>query len=288
MEVDEIKKVRADKLEKLVSNGIVPYGSKFVISDTIANTLDHFTEEKEIDRAKNEFVALASHQLRTPLSIINWYADGLLSGTVGGTPEGRKKYLDGIYQANRRMIELVDALLNVSRIDLGTIAIKPEPIQLKSMAMNILGEFEPQVKSKRLIVSVDYDESLPVVNADHKFMRVIIENLVSNAVKYTPSDGKITVRFKKQDPNILISVEDTGFGIPSSQKEKVFTKLFRADNVRAKDTDGTGLGLYIVKSVVEQTGGKVWFESTENKGTTFYVTLPLKGMRARDGIKELS
>ena len=115
-----------------------------------------------------------------------------------------------------------------------------------------------------------------------------LQNLLSNAMKYTPPEGKITVGIKKDGINILISVADTGYGIPKEVQPKIFTKMFRADNARVKDPDGTGLGLYIIKETIEKTGGKIWFESPgENKGSIFYVTIPLEGMQKKEGTKKL-
>ncbi len=118
------------------------------------------------------------------------------------------------------------------------------------------------------------------MQADPKLLRMVMQNILSNAVKYTPSGGKIKLTISvSDDKNIKIKISDTGYGIPKNQHSKIFTKLFRADNVRDKDTNGTGLGLYIVKSIVENSGGKIWFESPkENHGTTFYVTMPIKGL----------
>jgi two-component system sensor histidine kinase VicK len=113
---------------------------------------------------------------------------------------------------------------------------------------------------------------------DPDLTRIIFQNLLTNAVKYTPSGGKISLKIELRKKHVLIKISDTGYGVPKRQQRQLFTKLFRADNVRRQDTDGTGLGLYIVQSIVESAQGKVWFESEENKGTTFYVRLPLKGM----------
>jgi len=239
------------------------------------------TIEKEIDRAKSEFVSLASHQLRTPLTTIKWQAEALLAEDFGKISKKQKECLEGLYQANQRMIELVRALLNVSRIELGTLVVESEPTNLREIADSVLGELLPEIKNKKLNMKKSYDKNLAIINADTKLIRIVFQNLLSNAVKYTPEKGKVSLIIKKQKPDILIKVTDTGYGIPKAQQLKICTKLFRADNVRRKDPNGTGLGLYIVKSIVEKSGGKIWFESVEDKGTTFYVTIPLEGMKER-------
>lgn len=245
------------------------------------------THEKEVDKAKTEFVSLASHQLRTPLSAINWYTEMLINGDVGKPTPDQLKFLKEIYKGNQRMVDLVNALLDVSRIELGTFAIDPKNIKLNDLAHDIVKEMTHQAKLKKIEISENYQKDLPEILADPKLVQIIIQNLVSNAVKYTPEKGKVSLTITKKDPNILIEVKDTGMGIPKTQQDQIFGKLFRADNVRAKDTEGTGLGLYIVKAIVDQSGGSIRFESAEGRGTTFFVNLPLTGMPKKDGTKAL-
>ena len=241
-----------------------------------------------MDRAKNEFVSLASHQLRTPLSTVRWYAELLLAGDAGKISDDQKKYLEEIYNGNQRMIELVNSLLSVSRIDLGTFIIDTSPTDLREVCEIVLKELEPQIKGQVVRVEKVYDKDIPVIPADPKLVKIILQNLLSNSIKYTPPNGEVRVAIEKQENAILITVSDTGYGIPESQQYRVFTKMFRANNVRERDANGTGLGLYIVRSIVEQSGGKIWFKSVENKGTDFYVTIPLSGMKKKEGIKALT
>jgi len=252
------------------------------------NVFRDITHEKEVDKAKTEFVSLASHQLRTPLSAINWYTEMLLAGDAGKITKDQKQYLEEVYRSNKRMVELVNSLLNVSRIDLGTFAINPEPCDMSDVAKSILMELTPMIKTKKMKIEEFYDKSVGKINVDQKLIRIIFQNLLSNALKYTPEGGKVSVSIAKQGDNALIKVQDTGYGIPKKDQIRIFEKLFRADNIREKETDGTGLGLYIIKSILEQSGGKISFESEENKGTTFFVTIPLSGMKQKEGTKDLS
>jgi two-component system, OmpR family, sensor histidine kinase VicK len=151
----------------------------------------------------------------------------------------------------------------------------------------VLKEIKPLIADKKLKVIKKFGQAIPKVNLDDKLMRIVWQNLLSNALKYTPAKGQITISIAKDKTKVKIAVADTGMGIPKAQQKNIFTKLFRADNVREKETSGTGLGLYIVKSVIEQFGGKVWFKSIEKKGTTFYVTIPLKGIKAKTGTRGL-
>jgi signal transduction histidine kinase len=241
------------------------------------------TNEREIDKAKTEFVSLASHQLRTPLSAVNWYAEMLLAGDAGELNEKQKKYLDEVYRSNQRMVELVNALLDVSSLELGTFVSDPKSTDICKLAQDVIDEQKPQIDVKKLSFSFLCEESISRIQVDPKHLRMVVQNILSNAVKYTPEGGKIVLSISSTDKkNVLLKISDTGYGIPKNQQDKIFTKLFRADNVRDKDTDGTGLGLYIVKSIVENSGGKVWFKSSGeegNKGTVFYVTLPLDGVK---------
>lgn len=245
------------------------------------------TLEKDIDRTKTEFVSLASHQLRTPLTSINWYLEMILDGDAGKINKKQEEYLKEAKDGSQRMSDLVTALLNVSRLELGTFVVEPELVDLLEMSESVLKELQLQIKNKKLKVKTLYDKKLSKIKVDPKLMRIVFQNLLSNAIKYNSEEGKLEVVIKSENDNIRIEVTDTGYGIPEHQKDKIFSKLFRADNVREAVTDGTGLGLYIVKSIIEQTDGKIWFESKENKGTKFIVILPKSGMKARSGVKAL-
>lgn len=244
------------------------------------------THEKEVDRAKTEFVSLASHQLRTPLTAIKWYLESLLSGKYGKITKKQEQSLKEIFEGNRHMIELVESLLSVSRIELGTFVLEPREINLQEVFDGVHKEFHKEVERKEIAITHKYDASIPKLVIDPKFMHMVIQNLVSNAIKYTPSGGKIETSFEDVDRELVITVSDSGYGIPEDEQDKVFSKLFRARNVKRKETQGTGLGLYIVNAVVEQMGGVISFESQENKGTTFMIRIPLsKIMSTKKGVK---
>jgi signal transduction histidine kinase len=257
------------------------------------------SKEREVDKAKTEFVSLASHQLRTPLSAINWYAEMLLAGDAGKLNTEQEKYLKEVYAGNQRMVELVNALLNVSRLDLGTFIIEPKPTDVLELAKSVLNELQPQIKQKQLVIKENFGENIPQFQADEKLLRMVFQNLLSNSVKYTLPKGTVkvdvTVIIKDKTfgdkktirDSLAISVSDSGMGIPREQQAKIFTKLFRADNVMETETEGTGLGLYIVKSIIDQSGGEIWFESEQNKGTEFCILFPLSGMVSKEGSKKL-
>lgn len=270
--------------------------SPILLDGTVIGAVELFrnvSDELALDRAKSEFVALASHQLRTPISAIRWFTEMLLNEDTGPITEAQKEQLTQIDQSNQRMATLVDGLLNVSRVEMKNFSIKPELTDLATLSSAILMEERKKwQQEKPLTFAENYDENLPKLAVDPDIMKIIFQNLFSNAIKYTAENGKITIEISQEasdnkDTGIILKVIDTGYGIPEQQKEKIFTKLFRADNAKEKDTDGTGLGLYIVQSLVDEVGGKIWFTSKENEGTTFFVSLPKEGMKQKQGEKVL-
>jgi PAS domain S-box-containing protein len=251
------------------------------------------TKDNELDKAKSEFVSLASHQLRTPLSAINWYGEMLLNGDAGKLNRDQHEYIQEIFEGNQRMVELVNSLLDVSRLELGKLQNQPAVNDISELINSLEKELTPSIKDKQLTFT-KLVHAIPPVVADPKQLRMIVQNLLSNAVKYTPAKGSVTVTLRKATatdlaeakltsamPHWYFSVQDNGYGIPEEEKAKIFGKLFRADNVRKLDVEGTGLGLYIVKEVVQKMGGRVWFTSIESAGTTFYVILPFRSRHTK-------
>ncbi|HEU0085633.1 MAG TPA: PAS domain-containing sensor histidine kinase [Candidatus Paceibacterota bacterium] len=293
------------KGKKITINALTPYwmvrrdGTRFPISITVSpvsidgdvigavEVFRDISKEHELETAKNEFISLASHQLRTPLSTVSWYTEMLLAGDVGEITEEQKRYLGEIYVGNNRMINLVNALLNVSRIETSTIFIGNEPVDVAKVIDDVLSELEPLIEEKKHTIDKHYkDKKIPILRADKSIIHIIIQNLILNAVKYTGENGTITIDLESKQGLTLI-VKDTGYGIQKNQQNQIFTKLFRADNIQGIVTDGTGLGLYMVKKILEKLGGKIWFESEENKGSTFYVNWPASGMREQRGTTHL-
>jgi PAS domain S-box-containing protein len=250
------------------------------------------SKEKEIEKAKNEFVSLASHQLRTPLTGINWYLELLTGEHSQNLTKTQKSYLDEILESSQRMSELVTALLNVSRIEMGTFGVVPQPTNIIDLADEVIKELKPIIADKKLTV-VQRNDQIPLIAVDPKLFRIVYQNLLTNTMKYTPENGKVFVEHQLLEKVVKIGVIDNGVGIPKEEQAKIFSKMFRADNARQIDQQGTGLGLYIVKSIVNQSGGKIWFESpypAQNKdrsGTAFFVEIPISGMKSQAGSKAL-
>lgn len=287
--------VRKDGERVPVADSVSPFFDKVGKVFGCVLVFRDVTREREIDRVKTEFVSFASHQLRTPLSAINWYTEMLLSGDIGVVNSCQRDYLENIYHSNRRMVDLINSLLNVSRLEFGVFAIEPRKIDVIKLANDIIDENDQRISDRRLVVVRKFEKNILKLPFDKNLLSIIFQNLLVNAIKYTPEKGIIKFSISlvgKKD--IRIEISDSGCGISKDQQSKVFSKFFRGDNVVKKNTEGTGLGLYIAKMIVEHAGGKIWFKSPvsrmklkRNPGTAFYVEFPLSGMKKREGTKSI-
>lgn len=236
------------------------------------------TKEMEVDRAKSEFVSLASHQLKTPITSIRWLSEALQRGSLGKLLPEQEKYVAGMHEASERMVALINDILNVSRIETDTLAIRPEPFDVCELAKSVLDEQRHTAEEKKLSLTLIAAPEMPIVHMDKQLVRMLFQNLFSNAIKYTPEHGTVSCEIslaKAVRETIFVKIQDTGIGIPKAEQSRVFEKLHRASNALASVPDGTGLGLYLVKTIIDKVGGGITFESIEGKGTTFFVSIPV-------------
>jgi len=266
---------RKDKSKFPVSSVINPITLNKKIVGAV-ETFRDISKEKESDIAKTEFASLVSHQLRTPFATINWYIELLLSEDIGSLNKKQLEYLNEIYQASQRMVSLINVLLSISRIEMGITEFEKKSVNVVALAKTIINEEKLKIKDKNLEIKETYGKNIPKLMVDPKQLTIILQNLFSNAIKYSLKKGKIDFKIKHQGSNLIISIADSGIGIPENDQKNIFNRFFRGNNAKEKEPEGIGLGLYILKAVVKIMKGQVSFKSKINKGTTFYVTIPIK------------
>jgi len=235
----------------------------------------NLTREKIIDKLKSEFISIAAHQLRTPLSAIKWVIKMVLDGDAGKLNEEQEKLLFKGYQSNERIIALVNDMLNVSRIEDGRFGYSFKQDSFNDAVSGIVDSLSGIIKRKNIKFTLKKPAKIPSVYMDKQKIELVLQNLLENAVKYTPEYGKIEMGIELGDKLLRVRVEDNGVGIPDKDQEKLFSKFFRADNVIRMQTEGSGLGLFIAKNIIKKHGGEISCVSREGKGTKFVFTLPI-------------
>jgi signal transduction histidine kinase len=231
------------------------------------------TLRKEADRMKSDFVSFVSHQLRTPLSGMNWMLE--LANDTPGLPEDARGYIAEARESAQRLGGLVNDLLDVSRLESGRLTLTLEPVQLDAMTRSVLDEARALVAEKGHRITIESAQPAATIHVDAQLMRQAVANLVSNAIKYTPPGGTIVVVLSRENGHQRWMVKDSGIGIPKVAHARLFEKFFRADNAVVLETEGTGLGLHLVRLVIEQFGGSIWCDSAEGQGATFGFALPV-------------
>lgn len=231
---------------------------------------------KSLDSSKSEFVSIVAHQMRTPLSAIKWSLQMLLDKDLGSLTKKQKDMIMKGYRSNERMIQLINEMLDVDHIEGGKFRYTFASVQIEDLIESVLRELSPaSLKRNVTLVFKRHQALCPKILADFVKLRAVLQNLIENAIKYTNDGGTVTVSAKKEKIYLEISIQDTGIGIPIEQQDKLFSKFFRATNAIRMQPDGSGLGLFIVKTIIKDHGGQMWFESEENKGSTFHFTIPI-------------
>ena len=228
---------------------------------------------KELDRQKDELLGIVSHQLATPISALKWDFEMLLDGDFGEFNAEQKSFFGKLQEVARHLADLASMILDVSRIQLGRMKVDRTDLDMKAFFGEILTVMEAKAQEHKVHLVAALPVDIGIASLDKRLMHMIVENLMSNAIKYTPEGGKVNLDVSVTAKELKISVSDTGCGIPKQDQDKIFGKLFRASNVRS--VDGNGFGLFVVKGATEAQGGEIHFESIENKGTTFFVNLQL-------------
>ena len=263
-------------------------------NQTLQARVDHATSRlrvanrhlKELDKAKDEFISMASHQLRTPLTTIKGYLSMMLEGDAGRMTKTQAEFAGYAFGSSERMVNLISDLLNVSRLSAGRFIIQTKPTDMVDMIRDEVRQLETHASAKNLkLIFEAPDKPLPLAEIDDNKTRQVVMNFIDNAIYYTPS-GSVTVTLDQTGQYVRLRVTDTGIGVPEEAKKKLFSKFFRADNAQSVRPDGTGLGLYLARRVVEDQGGTILFSSTLGKGSTFGFELPLRSatVKQKEGI----
>lgn len=224
---------------------------------------------KALDETKDDFISMASHQLRTPLTSVKGYLSMILDGDVGKVSPAQKEMIGQAFSSSQRMVYLIADLLNVSRLKTGKFVIEPKPVNLADLVEQELSQLDETAKTHSLDLQYDKPKDFLDLMLDETKIRQVVMNFVDNAIYYTPVGGKITVRLAETPTHVELRVEDNGIGVPKQEQPHLFTKFYRAGNARKARPDGTGLGLFMAKKVIIAQGGSLIFESQQDKGSTF-------------------
>ncbi len=235
-----------------------------------------FEKLAEANQLKSEFVSIVSHQLRNPLTSIKWTINLMLRRPIKDLTNQQLAKIESIKESNQRMIDLVNDLLNVSRIEQGKLGLRPEKVSLKKIIQDLIKDYLPLAKASNVNLSLEIEKNIPLISIDPQGIKVVLQNLIDNAIRYIKNQGQVKISLKRKKGVIRCQVQDSGVGIPSEDQKKIFQKFFRSRNIMKYQTEGTGLGLFISKSIIKASKGKIGFASQENKGTTFWFEIPIK------------
>jgi signal transduction histidine kinase len=238
-------------------------------------------ELRRLDEIKSQFVSVAAHELRSPLSSIIGYVEILLDRDAGPLTDHQREFLETVQRSGHRLLTITNNLLDVNRIETGRVELLLEPTDLSALAASVAAELAPQLEARAQRLALSAAPGLPPVWCDEVRAAQILGNLLSNASKYTPDGGMITVRVEPagEEGFLQVAVADDGVGISPEDQTRLFNRFFRAGSGSSTGASGTGLGLYITRSLVELHGGHIWFESELDKGSTFFVTFPIAEMQ---------
>lgn len=250
----------------------------FSIGQIIINSFERIAMSS---LAKSEFVSIMSHQLRSPMSAIKWQLNMLLSENLKTNSPTEKfvGFLEGVYDQNERMIKCVSDLLEVNRIEDGDIILNPAFFSLSALTEKVVDEYKKEAIMANLNISSFFQPNLPLAYADQDRIKRVLEHLLDNSIRYSLSGGEVNISIERKDNNVIWKITDQGAGIPKEDQKRVFEKFFRSKNSARYKSSGSGIGLFIAKSIIKLSGGAINFASAESNGSTFWFSLPIKKIK---------
>jgi signal transduction histidine kinase len=268
-----------DSPEILIVSESLVVSILFIIGNFIIKSVE---EIARANKMKTEFISIASHQLKTPLSEINWEIELLLSKYPKGLSEKQKTIIKEIHKSGSKMVKMVNDILDVARIDQGKLPLNSEVFDVIKATKDVIELYASVAKKNNIQLDFKFGKKIPKIVGDKQRTKVVIENLLSNGIKYIEKSGKVEIVVTADANFVKFKVTDNGIGIAKNQYDKMFQKFFRINSETRNKTEGTGLGLYIAKNIVEQSKGKIWFTSKEGRGTIFYFTMPIFKKKKKD------
>ncbi len=256
---------------------------------TLQQKIDEATRElkrvnhrlRELDKTKDEFISMASHQLRTPLTAVKGYLSMVLEGDTGPVKKNQGEVMQKAFNSAQKMVYLIADMLNVSRLQTGKFVIENQPTNLAEVVESEVSQLQSSAEERHLKLLYHKPKKFPLLNLDETKIRQVVMNFIDNAIYYTPAEGSVTIELSSSDEEVRFTVSDTGIGVPAALQHHLFSKFYRADNARKMRSDGTGLGLFMAKKVVVAQSGAIIFKSTEGRGSTFGFSFPRKTLEAK-------
>ncbi len=259
------------EVEILLSANVGGPGNSSII------TVRDVTAERELDRAKAHFISMVSHELRTPLNSVLGFSGILLAGTAGELNEQQQEFVGHIKSSSRHLVQLVNDILDLSRLDAGHFRLSRGPLLPGTLATQVVAEMSALARESNVSLTIKLEPCLPQIDADGRRIEQVLINLIGNALKFSPAGSEVCVRVTSERDHVCFSVRDSGPGIPEEEWPSIFERFYQPPSTPELATQGTGLGLTIAKHLVEEHGGKIWLESAVGQGSTFYFSLPVHG-----------
>jgi len=252
---------------------IIIAAALFIISFATTRSFERLAEAS---RMKSEFINIVSHQLRSPLTNLKWTVDLLFSDKIKTSVSKKEEYFAVLQENANRMLELVNDLIIVSKIEQGIFPQRNQEISVADIFLEMISGVKIYAEALNIKINFQAQNNLPKIFADPSHLKIIAENILDNAIRYSKGGGEVDIKVEKRGNKLFFKIKDAGVGISEKDKNLIFQKFFRGENVLRKQTQGSGLGLFVVKSMIEKSGGRIWFESKVGKGTEFYFFLPIK------------